>query len=63
MFVTTAITLMCTAAVSFYLRFLVALCQECRAHRIGYWTRLRFSHAEEEIPGRQERQEPQARAA
>jgi hypothetical protein len=36
--VTTAITLMCTAGVSFYLRFLVALCHQCRPHRIGYWT-------------------------
>jgi hypothetical protein len=37
MFVTTAITLMCTAGVSLYLRLLVALCQECRPHRSGYW--------------------------
>ena len=63
MFVTTAITLMCTAGVSFYLRFLVALCHQCRPHRIVYWTRLRLSHAEEEIAGWQERQEPVARAA
>jgi hypothetical protein len=63
MFVTTAITLMCTAGVSFYRRFLVALCQECRPHRSGYWARIRFSHVEEEIAGRQERKEPVARVA
>jgi hypothetical protein len=63
MLVTTAITLMCTAGVSFYLRFLVALCKECRPRRSGYWARIRFSHVEEEIAGRQERQEPAARAA
>src|ERR1035441_2793321 len=55
MFVTAAITLVCTAGVSFYVRFLVALCKECRPHRIGYWVRLRLNTAEEEIAGRQER--------
>ena len=45
MFVTTAITLMCTAGVSFYLRFMVALCKECRPHRIGYWVCLRLNTA------------------
>jgi hypothetical protein len=63
MLVTTAITLMCTAGVSFYLRFLVELCRECRPHRRSYWARIQFSHVEEEIAGRQERQEPVARAA
>ena len=63
MFVTTAITLMCTAGVSFYLRFLVALCRECRPHRIGYWVRLRLNTAKEEIARRQERPEPMARGA
>jgi len=60
MFVTTAITLMCTVGVSFYLRFLVEVCQECRPLRSGYWARIRFSHVEEEIAGRQERQQPVA---
>ena len=63
MFVTIAITLICTAGVSFYLRFMVALCKECRPHRIGYWVCLRPNTAEEEIARRQERPEPMARAA
>src|ERR1039458_4019693 len=45
MFVTAAITLVCTAGVSFYVRFLVALCKECSLHRIGYWVRLRLNTA------------------
>lgn len=63
MFVTTAITLMCNAGVSFYPRFLVEVRQECRPHRSGYGARIRFSLVEEEIAGRKERQEPAARAA
>jgi hypothetical protein len=54
MFVTAAITLVCTAGVSFCVRFLVALCQECRPHRIGYWVRRHT--AEEEIARRPERE-------
>jgi hypothetical protein len=54
MFVTAAITLVCTAGVSFCVRFLVALCQECRPHRISSWVRRHTR--EEEIAGRQERQ-------
>jgi hypothetical protein len=63
MFVTAAITLVCTAGISFYVRFLVALCKECRPHRIGHWVRLRLNTAEEKIAGRQERPESMARAA
>jgi hypothetical protein len=63
MFVTAAITLVCTAGLSFYVRFLVALCKECRPHRIGYWVRLRLNTPEGEVAGRQERPEPMARAA
>jgi hypothetical protein len=63
MFVTAAITLVCTAGISFYVRFLVALCRECRPHRIGHWVRLRLNTAEEKIAGRQERPESMARAA
>jgi hypothetical protein len=63
MFVTAAITLVCTAGLSFYVRFLLALCEGCRAHRIGSWVRLRLNSAKEKIAGRQERPEPMARAA
>jgi hypothetical protein len=63
MFATVAITLVCTAGVSFYVRFLVALCKECRPHRIGRWVGLRLNTAEEEIAGRHERRDAMARAA
>jgi uncharacterized protein (UPF0179 family) len=33
-------TAICTVGVSFYLRFLVALCKECRFTRICYLVRL-----------------------
>ena len=34
------LTAICAAGVSFYLRFLVALCRECRFTRICYLARL-----------------------
>jgi uncharacterized protein (UPF0179 family) len=34
------LTAICAAGVSFYLRFLVALCKECRFARICYLVRL-----------------------
>ena len=37
MFATTAITLLCTAGISFYVRFLVVLCKACKTRRIGHW--------------------------
>ena len=42
MFAMTAITLLCTAGISFYERFLVSLCRECKTRRIGYWARVRL---------------------
>lgn len=50
MFATTAITLLCTAGISFYVRFLVALCKTCKTRRIGYWVRVRLGSGEESIP-------------
>jgi hypothetical protein len=50
MFATTAITLLCIACISFYVRFLVALYRECKPRRIGYWVRLRLSSSEESVP-------------
>ena len=37
MLVMAAMTVLCTASVAFYVRFLIALCKECRPRRIGYW--------------------------
>ena len=63
MFIITAIKMICTAGVWFYLRVAVELCQECRPHRSDHGARIRFSHVEEEIAGRLEGREPVARAA
>ena len=35
-----------TIGVAFYLRFLVALCKECKGSLVGYWARLR-DHSEQ----------------
>jgi hypothetical protein len=37
MFVTELVTVLGTAGIAFYVRFLVALCQECKPRRIGHW--------------------------
>jgi hypothetical protein len=50
MFAMTAITLLCTAGISFYERFLVSLCRECKTRRIGYWARVRLGSGEESTP-------------
>jgi len=63
MFATTAITLLCTASISFYVRFLVALCRECKTRRIGYWVHVRLGLGEESIPDLRERERPVTRAA
>jgi hypothetical protein len=63
MFATTAITLLCTAGISFYVRFLVALCKECKPRRIGHWVRLRLGSGEESIPELRQRERPATRTA
>ena len=40
MFLMSAMTVLCTAGVVFYVRFLLALCKECSLGRSGYWVRL-----------------------
>ncbi|HEY7099193.1 MAG TPA: hypothetical protein VH437_20875 [Terriglobales bacterium] len=40
MFIMSAITVLSAGAVAFYIRFLVALCRECRPHWVAYWVRL-----------------------
>jgi len=42
MLVIPLVTALCTAAVAFYVRFMVALCKECKPRRVGYWVRLRL---------------------
>jgi hypothetical protein len=63
MFTTTAITLLCTAGISFYVRFLVAMCRECKTRRIGYWVRVQLGSSEESIPELRQRERPATRAA
>jgi hypothetical protein len=63
MFAMTTITLLCTAGISFYVRFLVALCRECKTRRIGYWVRVQPGSGEESIPDLRERERPATRAA
>ena len=63
MFVTGLMTLLCTAGIAFYVRFLVALCKECESRRIGYWARLRLGFGENAIAELQERKKPVTRAA
>ena len=62
MFATAAITLLCTAGISYYVRFLVALCKECKPHRIGYWVRMRLGSGEKSIPERRQPERPVTRA-
>ena len=63
MFATTAITLLCAAGVSFYVRFLLALCRERKTRRIGYWVYVRLRFDEKSIPELREREQPVTRAA
>jgi hypothetical protein len=63
MFVTGVMTVLCTAGIAFYVRFLVALWKECRSRRIGYWVRLRLGSGENAIAEPQQRKKPVTRAA
>jgi len=63
MFVTGVMTVLCTAGVAFYVRFLVALCKECKPRRIGYWVRLRVGSGEDAIAELRQRKKPVTRAA
>lgn len=63
MFVTDLMTVLCTAGIAFYVRFLVALSQECKPRRIGYWVRLRLGSGENAIAELQQRKKPVTRAA
>ena len=49
MLVMAIMTLLCTAGVAFYLRFLGALCRESKSQLIGYWIRLRLDSGENAV--------------
>jgi len=63
MFVTGVMTVLGTAGIAFYVRFLVALCKECKPRRIGYWVRLRLDSGENAIAKLQQKKKPVTRAA
>jgi hypothetical protein len=63
MVVLTVWTVLCTAGIAFYLRFLVALCKECNPRLIGHWARLRSGGGEDILGGPQVRTRPVTRAA
>ena len=63
MFLKIVITLLCAAGIAFYVRFLVALCQECKPRSVGYWVRLRLGSGEDTVAELQEQGKPLTRAA
>jgi hypothetical protein len=63
MFVMAAMTVLCAASVAFYVRFLVALCKECKPRSVGYWVQLRLGSGEDTIAELPERRKPVTRAA
>ena len=63
MFVMGAWTVLCTAGIAFYVRFLVALCKECKPRVIGYWVRLRLDTGGDTLAEPHERKRPAAHAA
>jgi hypothetical protein len=63
MFATGLMTLLCTAGIAFYVRFLVALCKEYEPRRIGYWARWRLRSGENTTSELQEPKKPVTRAA
>ena len=63
MFLKTVMTLLCTAGIAFYARFLVALCKESNSRSSGYWVRLRLGSGEGKLAELPKRRKPVTRAA
>ncbi len=63
LFVKTLMTVLCTAGIAFYGRFLVALCKEYKRRPVGYWVRLRLGSGEDTIVEAPQPRKPVARAA
>jgi hypothetical protein len=57
------VTVLCAAAIAFYVRFLIALCMECKPGLIGYWVRLRLGSGKATIAELEKREKPVSRAA
>jgi len=58
MVVTTVMTMLCLTGVAFYVRFLVALCMECKARWTFSWVRLHSGSKEYAIPEEGEHKKP-----
>ena len=54
MFVSALMTLLCTAGIGFYARFLIALRKERKPRSSGYWVRMRLDSGAEPSVERQE---------
>jgi hypothetical protein len=63
MFLKAVMTMLCTAGIVFYLRFLVALCNERKPHSSGYWVGLRLGSGDGTIAELPERRQSATRAA
>lgn len=63
MVVTAVWTVLCTAGIAFYMRFLVALCKECKPRLTGYWVRLGRGSGEDALAEPQEHTSPATHAA
>jgi hypothetical protein len=63
LFVKTLMTVLRTAGGAFYVRFLVALCKECKPRSVGYRVRLRLGSGESAIAEPPQRRKPVTRAA
>jgi hypothetical protein len=57
------LTMLCLVGVTFYVRFLLAVCKECRAHRVFSWMRLRAPSNLYAFPQEAEHKKPVRRAA
>jgi hypothetical protein len=60
---TMTITALCTAGTGFYLRFLVAMCRECRLVSAGHWMLLRVHAPRKPIATAEPQRTPIVRAA
>lgn len=63
MIATTIVSAVCTAGIAFYLRFIVALCQEYKPGLRGHWLFLRQGTGNGEVVELQRRERPTTRVA
>jgi hypothetical protein len=59
----TFLTMLCLGGVTFYVRFFLALCKECRFQRISYWMRLHAPSNLYTLPNPEHRKKTVVRAA